>query len=166
MKKKGRKTPLLPSSHITHHVSPNRSHPQGSITLQALHPCFYLLPTTAKDKKCQNIGRRRHHLHSMSGLKAGLVAKLPPTVHFPSGAHLGLDSGRTAQGRLFAHSSFQGYLHYLLCLASCKAAAHCPGPLHTSGHPGAQAAPSSGDDGATQPWKCLFWPDLTFLELV
>lgn len=60
------KKPLLPTSHITHYVSPNSNHPQGSSTSQALHPCLYLLPVTARDKsKCQNAGRRRLHLHSI-----------------------------------------------------------------------------------------------------
>lgn len=132
MKRKGRKTPQLPTSHTTF-LQRAITHSETSLHKHSIPACICCLqlPKTNQSIKAQDT--EDIFTLFMSGLKAGMVAKFPATVHPSSGAHLGLDSGKTAQGKPLVHPSFQGHLHYLLCPASHKAAECCLGPLNTGG---------------------------------
>lgn len=135
MKRKGRKIPLS-ASHLSHHTL-QFSKQRSSTGKHHFTSTPSLLISVAYNCQWQSIKMQdaEDYIFTlfMSRLKAGLAAKFPATVHFSSGAYLGLDSGKTAQGKPPVHPSFQGHLHHLLCSASCKAAACCLGPLHTHG---------------------------------
>lgn len=160
VKTKVRKTPLLPTSHITHFSE--QQLPKHSALVCT---CSLQLPET---NQCPTAGHRRHlpSLYERPESWAGgqIPSNCPPS--FSSGARLGLDWGKT-QGKALVCPSLQN---------SCTAFTAQPTPrLQHSAWAlphqrpqrpsAAQATPLFGKDEETQPCQCLFWPDWEFPEL-
>lgn len=127
MKTKVRKTPLLPTSRITHSIFPNSDHPLRNITSQALCPCVYLFPTTARDKQqCPTTGHRGHlpPLYEQPESWAGGQIPLNCLFFLSSTPRAGLRQNSRKTSRV---PILPGHLHCLLCPASSKTAAFCLG---------------------------------------
>lgn len=157
MKTNVRKTPLLPTSHITFFQT---------ATAQALRPCLYLFPTAARDKpQCLTAGHRRTlpSLYDRPESWAG--------VQIPSNCLLFLSSTPRAGLRQNSRKA--------PCAHPCRTAPRTPcaagprlqrstwAPPHQQPQrcSAAQATPLFGKDEETQPCQCLFWPDWAFPEL-
>lgn len=163
------KKPLLPTSHHTLCFSKQ----QSSTGKQHFTSTPSLLVSVACNCQRQIKVSKRRTQTTTSSLYLWVAWKLgwgPNSLQlstFPQEHTQGWIQAKLLKENLLCTHYFR-CLHYLLGPASCKAAVRCLGPLHTSGlrkPPGAQVAPLPGDDGATEPRKCLFWPDLTFPEL-
>lgn len=151
MKTKVRKTPLLPTSRITHFIFPNSDHPLRNITSQALCPCLYLFPTTARDKQqCPTTGRRGHlpPLYEQPESWAGGQIPLNCLFFLSSTPRAGLRQNSRKTSRV---PILPGHLHCLLCPASSKTAAFCWAPPHQQPwrRSAAQATPLFGKDEDT-----------------